>query len=84
MSVNLSKLKNLLTPRGNSSDDDSNKIDVKPQIGFRVSYCQSAQRMRVKVIGARHLPTVYGTVRPVGYLVKVSKLSSNCLELSLF
>lgn len=76
MSVNLNKLKNLLTAKSSASDGEQPRVDSKPQVGFRVSYCQAARRMKVKVIGARHLPTVYGTVRPVGYLVKVGKLSA--------
>lgn len=80
MSVRLNKLKNLLIAKTSGSDDDS-RADPKPQVGFRVSYCQTAQRMKVKVIGARHLPTIYGTMRPLGYLVKVGILLSADIKL---
>ncbi|XP_072383640.1 uncharacterized protein [Diabrotica undecimpunctata] len=43
-----------------------------PQIGFRISFCESTKELKVKVIGARQLPTDYGSVKPQGYLVKVT------------
>lgn len=42
-----------------------------PQLGFKVSYDEAASELRVKVIGARQLPTEYGSFSPSGYLVKV-------------
>ncbi|CAG9864735.1 unnamed protein product [Phyllotreta striolata] len=42
-----------------------------PQIGFRASFCEATKELKVKVIGARQLPTDYGSVKPRGYLVKV-------------
>lgn len=43
-----------------------------PQIGFRISFCENNKELKVKVIGARLLPTDYGSVRPRGYLVKIT------------
>nr|CAH7721654.1 unnamed protein product [Callosobruchus chinensis] len=43
-----------------------------PQIGFRISYCESSQELSIKVIGARQLPTDYAGIKPSGYLVKVT------------
>ncbi|CAH1118024.1 unnamed protein product [Phaedon cochleariae] len=57
--------------RSVDSLDNSNKAAV-PQIGFRVSFSEEDKALRVKVIGARGLPTDYGSVRPRGYLVKVT------------
>lgn len=42
-----------------------------PQLGFKVSYDEVASELRAKVIGARQLPTEYGSFSPTGYLVKV-------------
>lgn len=42
-----------------------------PQLGFKVSYDEGASELRAKVIGARQLPTEYGSFSPSGYLVKV-------------
>ncbi|XP_023024428.1 uncharacterized protein [Leptinotarsa decemlineata] len=52
--------------------DVSEKPASVPQIGFRVSFCENAKQFKVKVIGARQLPTDYGSVKPRGYLVKVT------------
>lgn len=71
MSVNLDKLKNLLNVKTYVSND-APVVSAEPQIGFKVSYSESAKLLKVKLIGARHLPTVYGTLRPAGYIVKVS------------
>lgn len=71
MSVNLDKLKNLLNVKTYVSND-APVVSVEPQIGFKVSYSESTKLLKVKLIGARHLPTVYGTLRPAGYIVKVS------------
>lgn len=71
MSVNLSKLKNLLNVK-TFVTNDAPVVSVEPQIGFKVSYAESSQLLKVRLIGARHLPTVYGSLRPAGYIVKVS------------
>ncbi|CAH0556971.1 unnamed protein product [Brassicogethes aeneus] len=43
-----------------------------PQIGFKVTYSENEKVLRIKVIGARKLPAVYGSIKPKGYLVKVT------------
>lgn len=70
MSVNLSKLKNLLNVKTYVSSD-APTTNIEPQIGFKVSFSESTKLLKVKLIGARHLPTAYGTSRPAGYIVKV-------------
>lgn len=50
---------------GNSSDQ------IEPEIGFKCLYCEEKKQLIVRVIGARHLPTLYGNTRPHGYLIKV-------------
>ncbi|CAH1105845.1 unnamed protein product [Psylliodes chrysocephalus] len=64
---NYFKKKTLLST---STTEDVSRSGV-PQLGFRVSFCESSKELKVKVIGARQLPTDYGSVRPRGYLVKV-------------
>lgn len=71
MSVNLDKLKKLFSVKNITSSDSPNHVEESPQIGFKISYCEFTKQLKVKVIGARHLPTVYGTTRPMGYIVKV-------------
>lgn len=70
MSVNLSKLKNFLNMKTYASND-APATNVEPQIGFKISFSENTMLLKVKLIGARHLPTVYGTSRPAGYIVKV-------------
>lgn len=73
MSTNLTKIKNLFNAKGLARGvSDQNASD--PQIGFKISHCEYLKSLRVKIIGARHLPTVYGSVKPAGYLVKVKQL----------
>lgn len=43
----------------------------EPEIGFKLTFSKSSKQLRVKVIGARHLPANYGTIKPHGYSVKV-------------
>lgn len=68
MSINLFKLKNILNVKSYISDAS---VSLEPQIGFKLSYSESMKQLKVKLIGARHLPTVYGTSKPSGYIVKV-------------
>ncbi|KAG5893682.1 hypothetical protein JTB14_021978 [Gonioctena quinquepunctata] len=66
----LNTMRNFLTKK--QASDVSEKPTGSPQIGFRLSFSESAKEFRVKVIGARQLPTDYGSVKPRGYLVKVT------------
>ncbi|KAJ8918470.1 hypothetical protein NQ315_008167 [Exocentrus adspersus] len=67
MEQKLNKVKNYFTLRRSDVGLDN---AVEPQIGFKVSFCEITKELRVKVIGARQLPTSYGSVKPSGYLVK--------------
>lgn len=51
-----------------NSDCDRTTV---PQLGFKVSYDEVTSELKAKVIGARQLPTDYGSSTPRGYLVKV-------------
>lgn len=68
MEQKLNRVKNYFTIK--RSDGSLNDV-VEPQIGFKVSFCEITKELKVKVIGARQLPTNYGSVKPTGYLVKV-------------
>lgn len=54
----------------NEVHSDCDRTSV-PQLGFKVSYDEATTELRAKVIGARQLPTDYGSSTPRGYLVKV-------------
>lgn len=45
--------------------------DATSQVGFKIVFCETTRRLRVKVIGARQLPTFYGSIKPIGYVIKV-------------
>lgn len=79
MSVNLNKLKNFLNLKTYVSDD-APVVSIEPQIGFKVCYSESTKILKVKLIGARHLPTVYGTLRPAGYIVKVGEYKGKSVD----
>lgn len=70
MSANIKKIKNLLSLKTTNLVNNSNAA-AKPQIGFKIAYNEDTKELKVKVIGARHLPPLYGNIRPEGYLVKV-------------
>ncbi|KAJ8977425.1 hypothetical protein NQ317_009678 [Molorchus minor] len=70
MEQKLNKVKNYLTINRNSANPCNNYVE--PQIGFKVSFCEVTKELKVKVIGARQLPTDYGNIKPRGYLVKVT------------
>lgn len=48
------------------------KGSSEPQIGFKVTFVEKLKRIVVKVIGARYLPTDYGTCKAKGYVIKVT------------
>lgn len=52
-------------------DSDVLSETQPPQLGFCVSYDRSTCELQAKVIGARYLPTEFGSSAPRGYLVKV-------------
>lgn len=70
MSVNIKKIKSLLSLKTSNLVNSANAAG-KPQIGFKIAYNENTKELKVKVIGARHLPPLYGNVHPEGYLVKV-------------
>ncbi|XP_018318903.1 uncharacterized protein LOC108732533 [Agrilus planipennis] len=70
MTLSLDTIKNFLVSR-NLVQSGSSIEDPKPELGFKLSHNEHTKQLKVKVIGARHLPTSYGSIRPEGYLVKV-------------
>lgn len=68
MSINIKKLKNLITTKSTNIGNDE---EIQPQIGFKIAYNDETKQLKVRVIGARHLPPLYGNSRPEGYLIKV-------------
>ncbi|KAF5306626.1 hypothetical protein FQA39_LY08815 [Lamprigera yunnana] len=69
MSINIKKIKNLISTKTSSIGNRSDEI--KPQIGFKIAYNDDTEQLKVRVIGARQLPPLYGNLRPEGYLIKV-------------
>ncbi|XP_049866164.1 uncharacterized protein LOC126366874 [Pectinophora gossypiella] len=69
MAFSLNKLKNIL----NSSRDGqlAGSGSLEPEIGFKLSLHPLTKNLYVTVIGARHLPSLFGLSRAHGYLVKV-------------
>ncbi|KRT86477.1 C2 domain containing protein [Oryctes borbonicus] len=69
MSLKLDKLKNFFSTT--QLDGPTSKADLQPEVGFKLTYFEQTKQLVVKVIGARHLPSTYGTQKPEGYLIKV-------------
>ncbi|KAF5273573.1 hypothetical protein FQR65_LT04571 [Abscondita terminalis] len=69
MSINIKKLKKLIPSK--SSDVGNASDEVNPQVGFKIAYNDDTKQLKVRVIGARHLPSLYGNSKPEGYLIKV-------------
>ncbi|XP_044751437.1 uncharacterized protein LOC123311488 [Coccinella septempunctata] len=46
--------------------------DVEPQVGFKLAYNSRTGEVSVKVLGAKQLPTSYGTTKTQGYLIKLT------------
>lgn len=63
------KFRNMLSPVAPHKNLTS---ILDPELGFKVSINESTRELRVTVISARHLPTLYGLTRPEGYVVKVT------------
>ncbi|XP_060517401.1 uncharacterized protein LOC132696640 [Cylas formicarius] len=66
---NLLSLNSLFKP---SSGGENKRPHADPQIGFRVALNERQKQLKVRVIGARQLPTEYGSVKAKGYCVKVT------------
>lgn len=69
MALKLEKLRNFFST--NQIDSAANISDLQPEVGFKLTYFEQTKQLVVKVIGARHLPSIYGTQKPEGYLIKV-------------
>lgn len=69
MAFAVQKLRNMLGP------GSTHKLGgiLDPELGFKVNVNESTKELKVIVIGARHLPTLYGLTRAEGYVIKVSK-----------
>lgn len=64
----LKKFRNILNVTGGQQTGNT---FLDPEIGFKASINKQAKELKITVIGARHLPTIYGLTRAEGYVVKV-------------
>ncbi|XP_075970611.1 uncharacterized protein LOC142972999 [Anticarsia gemmatalis] len=69
MAFSLNKLKNILNTNKDSQLAGSGSLE--PEIGFKLALHPTSKSLYVTVIGARHLPALFGISRAHGYLVKV-------------
>ncbi|XP_013178182.1 PREDICTED: uncharacterized protein LOC106125499 [Papilio xuthus] len=69
MAFSLNKLKNILNSNRENQLSGSGSLD--PEIGFKLALHPVSKNLYVTVIGARHLPSLFGLSRAHGYLVKV-------------
>ncbi|KOB72848.1 Protein kinase C beta type, partial [Operophtera brumata] len=69
MAFSFNKLKNILNSNRDSQLAGSGSLD--PEIGFKLALHPVSKKLYVTVIGARHLPSLFGLSRAHGYLVKV-------------
>lgn len=69
MAFSLSKLKNKLNSSRNNQLAGSGSLE--PEIGFKLALQPVSKQLYVTVIGARHLPSLFGLSRAHGYLAKV-------------
>ncbi|XP_047526735.1 uncharacterized protein LOC125064014 [Vanessa atalanta] len=69
MAFSINKLKNILNINKDSQLTGSGSLD--PEIGFKLALHPVNKNLYVTVIGARHLPSLFGLSRAHGYLVKV-------------
>ena len=70
MAFSLNKLKNILNNNKDNQLAGSGSLD--PEIGFKLSLHPVSKNVYITVIGARHLPSLFGLSRAHGYLVKVT------------
>ncbi|XP_022909960.1 uncharacterized protein [Onthophagus taurus] len=68
--MDINKLKRFFSAP--SSEETGEVGNAQPEIGFKLTYFERTQQLVVKVIGARNLPKTYGTLKPEGYLIKVT------------
>lgn len=80
MAFSLNKLKNILN--NNREGQLAGSGSLEPEIGFKLALHPVAKNLFVTVIGARHLPSLFGLSRAHGYLVKVT--SDNVYVLSTY
>lgn len=76
MAFSLNKLKSILNTNRDSQLAGSGSLE--PEIGFKLSLHPVSKNLYVTVIGARHLPSLFGLSRAHGYLVKVT--STHCFD----
>lgn len=67
----MDKLKNFFST-DSKLDASLDKSGLEPEVGFKLTYFEQTKQLVVKVIGARHLPSTYGSLKPEGYLIKVT------------
>lgn len=72
MAFSLNKLKNFLNSGREGSNQLAGSGSLEPEIGFKLSLHPINKNLYVTVIGARHLPSLFGLSRAHGYLVKVT------------
>lgn len=70
MAFSLNKLKNILN--SNREGQLAGSGSLEPEIGFKLALHPISKNLYVTVIGARHLPSLFGLSRAHGYLVKVT------------
>ncbi|KAJ8669587.1 hypothetical protein QAD02_000846 [Eretmocerus hayati] len=64
LDTSLQKVSQPLTERGAS-------VNLEPEIGLRIVHSPNEKKLRVTVLGARHLPQNFGFTRVNSYVVKV-------------
>ncbi|XP_072940338.1 uncharacterized protein [Epargyreus clarus] len=69
MAFSLNKLKNIWNTNRENQLAGSGSLD--PEIGFKLALHPVSKNLYVTVIGARHLPSLFGLSRAHGYLVKI-------------
>lgn len=72
MAFSLNKLKNFLNSNKDGGGQLAGSGSLEPEIGFKLSLHPINKNLYVTVIGARHLPSLFGLSRAHGYLVKVT------------
>lgn len=73
MASALKKLRDIVTTANNRQPAGSS-ANLDPELGFKASLNEQTKEIKITVIGARHLPTIYGLTRAQGYVVKVWSL----------
>lgn len=71
MAVNLDKLKNIIARRPRKLELNVSNVFLSPEVGFRLLHNHMLKELKVMVIGARHLPNIYGFNSVLGYIIKV-------------